>query len=86
MDTWLSNYRPRFVLGRGVIAEGRVTALPIIEHLNVLKDIPCRVITGCIVPMVHKLALECPKEAFDAGVVPTITCATHAYRDAVGGE
>jgi hypothetical protein len=24
MDTWLSNCRPRFILGRRVIAEGRV--------------------------------------------------------------
>ena len=86
MDTWLSHCRPRFELCRGVIAEGRGAALPIIEHLNVLKDIPCRVVTGGLVPMVHELALEGPEEAFDAGVVPTITCAAHTGRDAVGGK
>ena len=60
-------------------------ALPSIEHLNVLKDLPCCVVTGGIVPMVHELALQCPEEAFDAGVVPTITFAAHAGRDAVAG-
>ena len=58
MDTGLSHSHPRFELDQGVIAEDRVTALPIIEHLNALKDIPCRVVTGGIVPMVHELALE----------------------------
>ena len=37
-------------------------------------------------PRVHERALECPEEAFDAGVVLTITVAAHAGRDAVGGE
>jgi hypothetical protein len=56
------------------------------SYLNVLKDILRRLVTGCIVPMVRKLALECPEEGFDAGVVPTIIFATRACRDAVGGE
>ena len=60
MDTWLSHCHPRFVLGGGVIAEGRVTARPVIEHLDVLEDIlPCGV-TSRVVPMVHELTLECP--------------------------
>ena len=86
MDTWLSHRCPRFVLGRGVIAERRVPAPPIIEHLDVLKDILCCVFTGRVVPMVHELALECPEETFDAGVVPAIACAAHAGGDAVGRE
>ena len=81
MDTWLSHRRLRFVLGRGVIAEGRVTAPPIIEHLDVLKDILSRVFTGRVGPMVHELALECPEEAFDTGVVPTVAGAAHAGED-----
>ena len=60
--------------------------LPIIEHLDVFEDVLCRLFTGRVVPMVHELVLECPEEAFDAGVVPTITFAAHAGRDAVGGE
>ena len=63
-----------------------MTALPVIEHLDVFEDVLCRLFTGRVVPMIHELALECPEEAFDAGIVPTITCAAHAGRDAVGGE
>ena len=63
-----------------------MTALPIIEHLNVLEDVLCRVFTGCVVPMVYELALECPEEAFDTGVVPAVACATHAGGDAVLAE
>ena len=63
-----------------------MTALPIIEHLNILKDIPCRVVTGCIAPMVHELALKGAKEAFNTGVVLAVAGAAHAGRDAVGGE
>ena len=44
VDTWLSHSRPRFELGRGIVAERGVTALPIIEHLNVLEDVLCRVV------------------------------------------
>lgn len=39
MDTRLSNSRHRLELGRGVIAEGRVTAHPIVEHFDVLEDL-----------------------------------------------
>jgi hypothetical protein len=38
-DTWLSYHLPCFILGWGVIAEGRVTALPIVEHLDILKNV-----------------------------------------------
>ena len=86
MDTGLRHRRPRFELGWGVIAEGRVTASPIIEHLNVLEDILSRGVTCFVVPMVHELALECPEEAFDTGVVPTVAFTTHARGDAVLAE
>jgi len=39
VDTWLRHSRPRFVLGRGVIAEGRVPAPPIIQHLDIFEDV-----------------------------------------------
>jgi hypothetical protein len=42
----------------GVIAAGRVTARPVIEHLGVLEDIlPCRV-TSRVVPMTGSMILE----------------------------
>ena len=55
-----------------------MTPLPIVEHLDVLEDILCRFVPSGVAPMVHELALESPEEAFDAGVVPTITFAAHA--------
>ena len=72
MDTQLSHRRPRFVLGRGVIAKGRMPALPIIEHLNVLEEVLRRVFTGGIVPMVHELAFECPDKT--EGPLPQHIC------------
>ena len=63
-----------------------MTALSIVEHLHVLEDVLCRVFTARVVSMVHELALECPEEAFDTGIVPTVAGAAHAGRDAVGGE
>ena len=83
MDTWLSHCRPRFILGWGVIADGRVPALPIIEHLDVSKDILRRLFTGRIPPMIHQLPLEGPEEAFDARVIPAVAFAAHAGNEAV---
>ena len=86
MDTGLSHRRPRFILGHGVIAKSRVSALPIIEHFDILEDVLRRFGPRAVVPMVHKLTLERPEEAFDAGVVPAIALSAHAWRDAVSGE
>ena len=58
-------------------------SLPIIEHLDVFKDILPRLFTGRIAPMVHQLALEGPEEAFDTGVVPAVALATHTGDEAV---
>ena len=59
-----------------------MTASPIIEHLNVLEDILSRGVTCFVVPMLHELALECPEEAFDTGIVPAVAGAAHAGSDA----
>ena len=83
VDTRLSHCRPRLELGRGVIAEGRATAFPIGEHLDVLGDILSRFFTGRVVALGHELALECSEKAFATGVVPAIAGAAHAARDAV---
>ena len=63
-----------------------MTTPPIVEHLDVLEDVLCRFLTGRVVPMVHELALECPEEAFDTGVVPAVAGAAHAGGHAVSGE
>jgi len=55
MDTRLSHSRPRLELGRGVIAEGRMTTPPIVEHLDVFEDVLCRFVPGRVVPMIHEL-------------------------------
>ena len=59
---------------------------PIRDHLKVLDDLPYRVVAGSIVPMGHELAFERPEEAFEAGVVPTVTFPAHARGDAVLAE
>ncbi len=71
MDTWLRDCRSRFVLGRGVIAKGRVAALSIIEHLDVFEDVLLRFVSRGGVPMIDQLTLERPEETFDAGIVPS---------------
>ncbi len=49
-----------------------MTALPIIEHLDIFEDVLCRLFTGWVAPMVDELALECAEKAFDTGIVPTV--------------
>ena len=56
------------------------------DHLTVLDDLPYRVVAGSIVPMGHELAFERSEEAFEAGVVPTVTFPAHARGDAVLAE
>jgi hypothetical protein len=63
-----------------------MTALSVIEHLNVLKDVLSRVFTGSVVPMVHEIARVCPEEAFDTGIVPAVALSAHAGGDAVLAE
>ncbi len=82
----LRDYSPRFVLGRGVIVEGRVSTRPIVEHLDVFEDVLFRFRSYGIVPMVHKFPLQCSEEALDTGVVSAIAGAAHAGRDAIHGE
>jgi hypothetical protein len=86
MDTRLSHRRPRLELGRGVIAEGRVTTPPIVEHLDVLKDVLCRLVPCAVLAMIDELALECPEKAFDTGVVLAVADAAHAAGDALRAE
>ena len=86
MNTRLSHSHPRFELGRGIVAECGVTTQPIIEHFDVLEDVPFRVVPSGVMPIVHELALECSEETFDTGVVPAIPPPRHADGHAVSGE
>jgi hypothetical protein len=78
VDTRLSQRRPRFELGRGIVAERGVSAQPIVEHFNVLKDVLCRLVLCPVLPMVYEqLTLECPEEALHTGVVPAVPSPRH---------
>jgi len=79
----LTPFTTRFVLGWGVLVKGRVSALPMIEHLDVFEDVLRRFVARGVVPMIDQLTVECPKETFDAGVVPAGACAAHAGDEAV---
>jgi hypothetical protein len=70
VDIGLTHSRPRIELGRGVLVEGHVTTLPMVKHLDVLKDVLYRVFTGRIVPMTHGFALQCIENVFYAGIGP----------------
>ncbi len=63
VETGLRDGHSRFVLGWGVIAEGRMAALPIIEHLNVFDDVLNRFAPCHVLPLVDELVLQYPKEA-----------------------
>ena len=83
MDSGLGDGRSRFVLSWGVITDRRRPSLPIIDQLDVFKDILTRLFTSHIAPLVYQLMLECPEEAFDIGIVSAITFAAHTGDEAV---
>ena len=86
MDTRLSHSRPRFELGRGIVAECGVTPSPIVEHFDVLKDILCRLVPCAVLAMINELSLQSAEETLDAGIVPTVPLSRHAAGYAVRGE
>lgn len=83
MDTGLGDSRPRFVHGRGVLAEGREAALPIREYLNVFEDVLDRLPPRPVLPLVDELPLQCPGEVLHTSVIPTVPCTAHAGNEAV---
>ena len=56
---WIPGYVkcPSLKLSWRSVAEGRVAPLPIIEHLNILEDVPCRLPPRHVLPMVHELVV-----------------------------
>jgi hypothetical protein len=62
VDTRLSHRRPRFELGRGIVVECGVTPPPIIEHLDVLEDVPCRLVPCTVLALIDEFALQCPED------------------------
>ena len=52
MDTGLRDSRPCFKLGRGLIAEGGVAALPIIKHFEIFKDLLLGLVSCGVLSMI----------------------------------
>lgn len=86
MDTELRSFRHRFELGGGSITERRMTAGPIVEHFQPLKDVLLGLCSGLIPSMVHQLRFQGMKEAFDHCIVPAVRTATHTDCDARASE
>lgn len=83
MDTELRPSRHRFELGGGSITEGRMTAAPIVEHFQPLKDVLLG-LRPCPIPsMVYELRFQCMKEAFNDGLVLAGGASAHIDRDAL---
>ena len=57
--------------------------LPIIEHLDVLKNILFGFVSCDVMPMIDQFTLESSEETLDAGVVPAVAFAAHAGDEAV---
>lgn len=86
VHTWLCNGCPPFVLGWGVIAEGGVPSLPIVEHPEVFEDILRGFVSYGTGLMVYKLMSERSAETFDEGVVLAVVFVAHAGNEIVRGE
>ena len=82
MDTRLRHSRPRFELGRGIVAECGVTTQPIVEHFDGLKDILCRLVPCAGLAMIDEVALQDTKKTPDTGIVPTVPPSRHVAGDA----
>ena len=58
-------------------------SVTVIEHRYVLQNILLGFISSLVVPPVHPFLLQAAEEAFDNGIVPTITFSAHAAFDAM---
>ena len=82
VDSFLSrNSHTALELDRAQVAEVRVAPLPIVEHLDVLEDLPGRLLTSSEAAPVYQLTLEGREEALHDRIVPAVALAGHAARD-----
>ncbi len=76
--------RRRAVLYRTVSHRQPVTgsqlslfALPIVKHLDILRNLSYRLLARSVLSVMHQLCLQQAPEAFHRGVVITIAFSTH---------
>src|SRR5256712_6334135 len=82
-DTSLRHIPPCFEGGGTHIAERLMQPLAIVKHLDKLKDVALRLVTGVKRAVMHQLILQRAKEALSHGVVVAVPAATQAGARAV---
>src|SRR4051795_596088 len=70
-------------LGRGSVAQGRVQALPIVKHLDVLEHRGPRLRAGAEPGLMNALRLERGEEALHGRIVQAIAASAHRGLDAM---
>src|SRR3954471_25070931 len=70
-------------LGRGSVAQGRVQALPIVKHLDVLEHRGPRLRAGAEPGLMNALRLERGEEALHGRIVQAIAASAHRLLDAM---
>src|SRR2546428_13948050 len=85
-DTSLRHIPPCFEGGGTHIAERWMQPLAIVKHLDKLKDVALRLVTGVKRAVMHQLILQRAKEALSHGVVVAVPAATHAGDHAMLGH
>lgn len=77
LRSFLHWIKPALVGGRGEIAEFLLLSLAVVKNLNVLLDIPLRLLPGLVMPVKGQLGFQGAPEAFNRGVVIAIAPAAH---------
>src|SRR4051795_8602293 len=70
-------------LGRGSVAQGRVQALPIVKHLDVLEHRGPRLRAGAEPGLMNALRLERGEEALHGRIIQAIAASAHRLLDAM---
>src|SRR3954454_10165808 len=68
-------------LGRGLVSQGRVQALPLVKHLDVLEHRRPRLRAGAEPGLMDALRLERGEEALHGRIIETIAAPAHRWLD-----
>ena len=71
------------VSGGGKIAESFLLSLAVVEDLNVLLNIPHRLLPGSVTPMEGQFGFQGAPEAFNRGVVITVAPSAYGMEDCI---